>query len=117
LNTVIDSTNIITYNHASSELAGGSKGLLGKFIAKMIGIAERSISKDIDEKMWDIYESITEVYKSLKEKLTNPFYRVADTLQSYIAPSSNKYKSNLEEYVEGAYELGENFFEKFQGYF
>ncbi|ACR79968.1 UDP-2,3-diacylglucosamine diphosphatase [Kosmotoga olearia] len=100
------------YNHASSELAGGSKGLLGRFIAKVVGIAERSISKDIDEKLWDIYESTSEVFRSLKEKLTNPFYQVADNIQSYITPSSDKYQGNLEEYAEGAYKLGEDVLKK-----
>jgi len=95
------------YNRESSQLAGGSKGLLGKFVAKMVGVAEKVISKDIDEKLWEVYESASETFRSLKAKFTHRFYKVADNLQSYVTPSSNEYRGDFSEYEKGAHELGD----------
>ncbi|MBT1247031.1 MULTISPECIES: metallophosphoesterase [unclassified Thermosipho (in: thermotogales)] len=95
------------YNRDVSTLAGGSKGVLGKFIAQTIGILERFGAKDIDEQLEKLRAGIGIALSELKKKFTAPFYKIAGNLQSYVTPASKEYAGDYSEYdVEGSIMLG-----------
>lgn len=101
------------YNRDVSTLAGGSKGVIGYFIAKTIGIIEKMGAKNIDEQLENLMDGVKDVWRSLKNKFSSPFYKVAGNLQSYVTPASKDYKGNYKEYDEkGSMTLGEKLIEK-----
>ncbi|GAB6190205.1 UDP-2,3-diacylglucosamine diphosphatase [Marinitoga arctica] len=95
------------YNRNASSLAGGSKGIIGKFIAQTIGELERMGAKDIDEQLEKLWNGTKSIWKKLKEKFESPFYRVAGNLQSYITPANEEYNGDYSEYEIGISMLAE----------
>lgn len=101
------------YNRDVSTLAGGFQGVLGRFIAKAIGVIERMGAKDIDEQLENLMDGIKGVWKKLKDKFSSPFYKVAGNLQSYVTPASKDYRGDFKEYdEEGSIFLGEKLIDK-----
>jgi len=101
------------YNRNVSTLAGGHKGVLGRFIAQTIGFVERLGAKDIDEQLEKLWDETKSLWSKLKKKFTSPFYKIAGNLQSYVTPASVEYAGDYSEYdVEGSTILGKRLLDK-----